>query len=43
MKPKPLDIPGPVDPYDKWDTIFARARLRPSDGLYNEYYSRRRA
>jgi ferredoxin len=41
MRPKPLVHPGPFEPYDERDTVFARTRLAPGTEQYEEYYARR--
>jgi ferredoxin len=41
MRPRPLIHPGPLEPFDERDTVFARTRLRAGTELYDEYYARR--
>jgi ferredoxin len=41
MRPKPLQRPGPLEPFDERDTVFARTRLRPGTEPYEAYYARR--
>lgn len=41
MRTGRLQDPGPLEPFDERDTIFARVRLRPSTHDYDEYYGRR--
>jgi len=41
MRPRPLQRPGPLEPFDERDTVFARTRLRPGTAEYEEYYARR--
>jgi len=41
MRPRPLKRPGPLEPFDERDTVFARTRLRPGTETYAEYYGRR--
>jgi ferredoxin len=41
MRPKSLVHPGPFEPYDERDTVFARTRLKPGTEQYEEYYARR--
>ncbi|MBW2275915.1 MAG: 4Fe-4S dicluster domain-containing protein [Deltaproteobacteria bacterium] len=40
MSPRPLPRPGPLEPYDERDTVFARTRLRPGTEMYDKYYER---
>ena len=40
MKPRPLVNPGPLEPCDERDSVFARARLRPGSAAYEGYYAR---
>ena len=40
MRPKPLQRPGPLEPFDERDTVFARTRLRPGTETYDAYYAR---
>ncbi len=38
MKPRSLNNPGPLEPFDERDSVFARARLIPGDELHARYY-----
>ncbi len=38
--PRPLDRPGPLEPFDQRDSVFTRARLKPGDPHYDDYYAR---
>lgn len=40
MRPRPLNHPGPFEPFDERDTVFARNRLRPGSETFEEYYGR---
>jgi len=39
MKPKPVQHPGPLEPCDERDTIFARAALKSGTRAYDAYYA----
>lgn len=41
MAPRGLKHPGPFEPFDERDTVFARVRLRPDTPEYRRYYQRR--
>jgi ferredoxin len=41
MRPRPLIRPGPLEPFDERDTVFARTRLMPGTEHYGRYYERR--
>ena len=41
MRPRPLLHPGPLEPFDERDTVFARTRLRPGTEQYDAYYARK--
>jgi ferredoxin len=41
VRPRPLEHPGPFDPFDERDTVFARARLVPGTERHRTYYERR--
>ncbi|MBN2172273.1 MAG: 4Fe-4S dicluster domain-containing protein [Candidatus Krumholzibacteriota bacterium] len=41
MRPAVLGNPGPWEPYDERDTVFARARLAAGTDAHADYYARR--
>jgi len=41
MRPAALGNPGPLEPYDERDTVFARARLAAGTAAHEDYYARR--
>lgn len=43
MRPAALRNPGPLEPYDERDTVFARARLAAGTDAHDRYYARRPA
>ena len=40
MSPRPRENPGPLEPFDERDTVFARTRLVPGSEHYTAYYQR---
>ena len=41
MRTRPLPSPGPLEPFDERDTVFARVRLVRDTDRFREYYGRR--